>query len=93
MKGQTTTNYAIYYAEMEDIFKQLRWVLTVRQAKLTEINLAQRPLAANNNEPERQELLRLAHHRLARSTKAASWIEAHEPITDKKIESGLGESA
>ena len=93
MKGQTTTNYAIYYAKMEGIFKQVLWVLTIRQAKLTEINLAQRPLAAYDHKPERQELLRLAHHRLARSTKAAIWIEAREPITNKMIESGLGESA
>ena len=93
MKGQTTTNYMIQCAEMEGIFKQAHSDVTVRQAKLTEINLAQRPLAANNNEPERQELLQFAHHRLARSTKAAIWIEVHEPITDKMIESGLGESA
>jgi len=93
MKGQTTTNYAIYYAEMEDIFKQLRWVLTVRQAKLTEINLAQRPLAANNNEPERRERLLRAHDRLARSRKAAIWIEARELTMDELVESCLGASA
>ena len=93
MKGQTTTNYMIQCAEMEGIFKQVFWVLTVRQANLTQIKLAQRALAAYDHETMRRERLRLAHDRLARSPKAALWIEAREPITDKMIESGLGASA
>lgn len=81
------------YAELEGSYKQVRWALNIRQAKLTEIDLAQRTLVAYDREPERRERLLRAHDRLARNRKAAIWIEARELTMDELVESCLGASA
>ena len=81
------------YADLEGSFKQVRWALTIREQKLTEIDLAHRSLVAYDREPERRERLLRAHDRLARSTMAAIWIEARELTIDELVESCMEASA